>query len=208
MNILFVDDHSIIIESYIMLLEREISSFTAFKALNCEEAFRFITTVPTLDLAILDYQLPEYDGKGLSSGMDIALLLKKHHPKCKIFIITAYEEASTIYTIHKKVQPDALITKNDVSQDTFTELFKADKRYLSSTVQKAVRNITNHHTLLNDVNREILLHLKQGFKVNELDQYLSLSTSGIQKRITKMKQVFNVSDTQGLIREAIKQKII
>ena len=88
MNILIVDDHLMTIEGYINLLKKEIPVFTPFKSLNCEEAYRLITSVPALDVAIIDYQIPEFAEKGLNSGVDVALLLKQYHPKCKVIMIS------------------------------------------------------------------------------------------------------------------------
>ncbi len=208
MNILIVEDHLMVVEGYIALLEKEIPIFTASKALNCEEAYHFITSVSVLDLAIIDYRLPEFEEKGLSSGGDVALLLKKHHPECKVIMITACQEATTIYDIHKKVQPDALIIKSDISYDTFKEYLKYENKYLSSRAQKAVDIISSNEELFNDINREILFYLKQGYKINEIERYVPLTTSGIQKRVAKWKDIFNVTEINGLIKEVVKKGIV
>src|SRR5690606_26061698 len=118
MNILIVDDHLMTIEGYIALLKKEIPVSASFKALSCEGAYHSINSASVLDMAIIDYQLPEFEEKELNNGIDIALLIKKYHPKCKVIMITAYQEATIVYDIHKKVQPDALIIKNDNSYTT------------------------------------------------------------------------------------------
>jgi DNA-binding NarL/FixJ family response regulator len=208
MNVLIADDHLMTIEGYITLLQKEIPVFTPFKALNCEEVYDIIASKFALNMAIIDYQLPEFEEKELCSGVDIALLLKKHHPNCKIIIITAFQEASIIYDIHKKAQPDALIIKNDISYTTLKECLEYKGRYLSTTAQKAATFINNNAELVNDINREILFYLKQGYKLNEIDKYVPLTTSGIQKRVTRLKELFDVTDINGLIKEAIKKGIV
>jgi len=208
MNILIVDDHLMTIEGYIALFEKEISVFTASKALNCEEAYHLTTSVPVLDIAIIDYQLPEFTEKELNNGIDIALLIKKHHPKCKVIMITAYQEAVIVYHIHKKARPDALVIKSDISYTTFKECLNSENRYLSTTAQKAIGIINNNEELFNEVNREILFYLKQGFKINEIGNVLSLSESTIQKRIAKIRELLDVKDISSLIKEATLQKII
>jgi DNA-binding NarL/FixJ family response regulator len=208
MNILIVDDHLMTVEGYINLLKKEIPVFTSFKALNCEEAYYLINSAPVLDIAIIDYQIPGFEEKELNNGIDIALLIKKHHPKCKIIMITAYQEAAIVYDIHKKVQPDALIIKNDISYTTLKECFDSGNRYLSTTAQKAIGIINSNEELFNNVNREILFYLKQGYKLNEIEQYVPLTTSGIQKRVTKLRELFNVTDINGLIKEAVKNGIV
>lgn len=71
MNVLIVDDHLMTIEGFIALLEKDIPEFTSFKALDCEEAYHLITSISSLDLAIIDYQLPVFEEKGIYSGIDI-----------------------------------------------------------------------------------------------------------------------------------------
>lgn len=196
------------IEGYIALLKKEIPVFTPFKALNCEEAYHLITSVPTLDIAIIDYQIPEFEEKELNNGIDIALLIKKHHPKCKIIMITAYQEAVIVYDIHRKARPDDLIIKNDISYTTFKECLTSENRYLSITAQKAIGIINSNEELFNNVNREILLYLKQGYKLYEIGDVLSFSESAIKKRIAKLKELLNAKDISNLIKEATLQKII
>lgn len=196
------------IEGYIALLKKEIPVFTPFKALNCEEAYHIINSASVLDWAIIDYQIPGFEEKDLNNGIDIALLIKRHHPKCKVIMITAYQEAVIVYDIHRKARPDALIVKNDISYTIFKECLTSENRYLSTTAQKAIGIINNNEELLNNTNREILLYLKQGFKIVEIGNVLSLSESTIQKRITKIRELLNVKDISSLIKEAILQKII
>ncbi len=208
MNILIVDDHLMTIEGYIALLKKEIPVFSTFKALNCEGAYHIINSASVLDMAIIDYQIPEFAEKGLNSGVDVALLLKQYHPKCKVIMITAYQEAAIVYDIHKKVQPDALIIKNDISYTALKECLEYNGRYLSITAQKAVTLINSNEELVNDINREILFYLKQGFKINEIGNVLSLSESAIQKRIAKIRELLGAKDISNLIKEATIQKII
>lgn len=196
------------IEGYMTLLEKEISSFNVSKVLNCEDAYYSIKADDVFDLAIIDYQLPEFEEKGLYCGVDVALLLKEHHPKCKVAMITAYEEATTVYNIHKKVYPDALIIKGDISYSTFKEFLKFETRYLSATAQKAIGIINQNEELFNDVNREILFYLKQGFKIGEIGSTMLMSESTVQKRIAKIRELLNAKDISSLIKEATIQKII
>jgi two-component system nitrate/nitrite response regulator NarL len=208
MNILIVDDHLMTIEGYIALLKKEIPVFTPFKALNCEEAYHIINSASVLDWAIIDYQIPGFEEKDLNNGIDIALLIKRHHPKCKVIMITAYQEAVIVYDIHRKAQPNALIIKNNISYTTFKECFDSENRYLSTTAQKAIGIINSNEELFNEVNREILLYLKQGYKLDEIGDALSFSESTIQKRRAKLKERLNAKDISSLIKEATLQKII
>ena len=101
-----------------------------------------------------------------------------------------------------------MIFKNDISYNSFKEYLYPERRYLSPTAQKAISIINNNEELFNDVNREILLYLKQGYKLDEIGTALSLGESTIQKCVAKMRALFNVSDINGLIKEVKKQGIV
>ena len=62
--------------------------------------------------------------------------------------------------------------------------------------------------MFDDYNRQILSYLSKGFKVKDLDEVVSLGDSAIQKRVIQMKNAFNVTDSNGLVKEAMKQGFI
>jgi len=96
MNILLVDDHFMAVEFYHNFLSEYFvteNSITVSKALNCEQAFNAIidsNTVHPIDWAFLDYSLPAFDDQNLYSGSDVAQLVRKYHPNCKIVMITGH----------------------------------------------------------------------------------------------------------------------
>lgn len=208
MDILIVEDHFITMQGYRAMLKEEIPKCNVLQALNAKEAYHNITSTSSLDLAIIDYQIPKYKKEALYTGIDIALLLKKHHPNCFICIITAYEEAATIYTIHSKAKPHALLIKQDVTDFSFIKTIFSGTTYRSDKVQKAIIAISNHQEIFNEINREILGYLKHGYKVNELENIVFLSESSIKKRIANMRAFFDAMDRNELIKKAIEQKII
>lgn len=213
MNILLVDDHPIITDLYQQLLSRLLRLRKPFfyTALNSKEAFTLYNETSdrgeTFQLAIIDHSIPSYPLQKISSGSDIALLLKKKMPNCKVVINTAHIELALIYDIHKRVSPDALIIKNDISIDNFcdiiTVLLQSETTYLSPTVKKCIKKIWEMDVLAEDFNRQILYFLAKGYKIKEIEEVISLSASSIQKRIILMKKVFSVNESSSLIKIAI-----
>jgi DNA-binding NarL/FixJ family response regulator len=218
MNIFLVDDHPMTVEGYSnALLEIPFGlnnpSFT--KAYDCEEAyatlFRKLSLNELFDIAIIDKGLPGYDSKGILSGSDLAILIKEKMPDCKIIMITAHTEVIIVYDIVKKVRPEGLIIKNDITpeklQQAVTAIIAGDQ-YYSAIVKKCVSEIWKKELMIEDYNRQILLYLSKGFKIKELESIIHLTTSTIQKRIIRMKKAFDVTDDTGLVKEAIKQGFI
>ena len=204
MNVLIIDDHPLIMEGYISFLNQ--STHVYHKITSCEQFFKWIHKGIIPDIAIVDYSIPPFLQKKLHSGADCALLLKKHAPNCKIIMITGHEESMILYNIYEQVSLDALIVKSDFTTKIFKQSILDNISalpYLSPKAKKAINTING--TLMDSKNREILMYLSNGFKIIQLQNFVSLSTSGVQKRIIKMLQEFNVSDYQELIVVAKKE---
>lgn len=218
MNILLVDDHPMTVEGYMAaLLQVNFNNKKAVftKSHNCKEGYDTIlkcskNSTP-FDLVIMDQGLPSYPEQSIASGSDLALLLRKYMPECKIIMVTAHSEVIIIYDIVKNVRPDGLINKNDISPDNLqlivTEVMQGNE-YHSPIIKSCINEIWKKELMFDDFNRQILSYLSKGFKVKELEQVVHLSTSAIQKRVIRMKNTFDVTDDSGLVKEAIKQGFI
>jgi DNA-binding NarL/FixJ family response regulator len=218
MNVLVVDDHPMTVEGYINALSAAPfgiyqSAFT--KANNCEEAYSSIlrssASKESFDLAIIDKSLPGYEEKSILCGSDLAIFIREMIPNCKIIMITAHSEIIIVYEIYKNVRPDGLIIKNDITaeklQQAVMEIMKGNS-YQSITVKNCINEIWKKELMVEDHNRQILFYLSKGFKIKELEEAICLTTSTIQKRIIKMKKIFEATDDSGLVKEAIKQGFI
>lgn len=218
MNILLVDDHPMTVEGFMNALLKV--NFTKKKAVftkvhNCKDGYHTIIKTSKspkpFDLAIIDQGLPNYPEQSMASGSDLALLIRKSMPDCKIIMITAHTEVIIIYDIVKNVRPDGLINKNDISpgnlQLIVAEVMQGNP-YQSPIIKSCIDEIRKKELMFDDFNRQILSYLSKGFKVKELEGVVCLSTSTIQKRVIQMKNAFDVTDDTGLVKEAIKQGFI
>jgi DNA-binding NarL/FixJ family response regulator len=217
MNIFIVDDHPMTVEGYINALTGVSFDTQAFytKAHNCQDAYLIMSRKASFkqlfDIAIIDKGLPSYELKSILSGSDLAVLIQEKMPNCKIIMITAHTEVIILYGIVKKVRPDGLIIKNDLTpeklQQAVIEVMRGNQ-YHSPMVKSCINKIWKKELMIEDYNRQILLYLSKGFKTKELEEIIHLSTSAIQKRIIRMKNVFDVTDDSSLVKEAIKQGFI
>ena len=218
MNVLVVDDHPMTVDGYISALST--APFGLYqpvftKAHNCEEAYSTLlksTAVKhSFDLAIIDKGLPGYEEKSILSGSDLTLFIREVMPNCKIIMITAHTEIIIVYEIYKKVRPNGLIIKNDITPDKLRQAvieIMQGSPYQSTMVKNCINEIWKKELMVEDYNRQILFYLSKGFKIKELEGVISLTTSAIQKRIIRMKKVFEATDDSGLVKEAIKQGFI
>lgn len=218
MNVLIVDDHPMIVDGYVNALQKEKSFKNAmifYKSFDCETAYQIISRLKlsnaNFDIAIIDFGLPSYEDMGLYDGSNLATLLQKNMPSCKIIMVTAHTEILKVYDINKRIRPDGLITKNDVSPEnlvSITKLILDGTTYQSPTVKKCISEIWKKELMVEDYNRQILFYLSKGIKAKDLDKVITISYSAIQKRIIKMKKAFDVTDDSGLVNEAIKLNFI
>lgn len=215
MNILIVEDHPMTALMYKDLIVEESAVATANNITivqTCQEAYNMINicTQPGTgyDLAILDHNIPPCPEKKLNSGGDIALLIKKMFPSCKVFIITSHTEVLIIYDLIKKVKPEGLAIKNDITACNFPDIIRdiiAGKIYKSMLVKQCLNTIWKKGIMIEDYNRQILMYLAKGYRLKDIEQIIPLSPSAIRNRITKMKKVFNSNDNSSLIRQVIEE---
>lgn len=204
MRILLADDHLMTLEGYISILNNE--AHTYLKAQSCKELYKQILQLDYLDLAIIDHDMPGYEKENLHSGLDCSLLIKEKFPFCKIILITAHEQALILYSIYQKRSIDALVVKSDFTSEILHHLTTTSlpTPYYSPIAKEAIKKVIAKNTLLDSKNREILMYLSHGYKISQLEAFVFLSPSAIQKRISKMLHEFTASDYQELI-QMVKQ---
>ncbi len=199
MNILIVDDHPFIIQAYKNALDKYSQQgyeFDVTQANNCKSGYENIVEgQKTFDVAFFDISMPEYPEKGIYSGEDLAILMKKEMPNCKVILLTMHTELLKINNIIKNINPNGLIIKNDL---TFDELiFAFDKiinnqSYYSQTVIKLVGQAQYNNIELDAFDKQILFHLSKGVKTKDLPQYIPLSLSAIEKRKLNIREILEV----------------
>ena len=218
MNIFLVDDHPMTVEGYLNALSASpigLSQAVFTKAYTCKEAYITLKRITNykdfFDIAIIDKGLPSYEEKSILSGSDLAFAIREKMPNCKIIMITAHTEVIIVYDIVKKVRPEGLIIKNDITpeklQQAVIEVMQ-NNQYHSPMVLSCINEIWKKELMIEDYNRQILLYLSKGYKIKELEVIVHLTSSAIQKRILRMKKAFNVTDDSCLVKEAINQGFI
>ena len=143
LQLLMVDDHPFILQAYRNTLDRfrpeeyEIITTTADSGATGYEAIA--NSSVDFDIAFLDISIPVFPEKNISSGIDLALLLRKQMPDCKIVLLTMHNEKLNFKYFSESIKPEGLVVKNDL---TFEELLIAiaviisGEQYYSETVLK------------------------------------------------------------------------
>lgn len=213
-----VDDHPSMIEGYKIILSYNDLGFEieTTAAHNCESAFEIITKTTNLDffdLVFLDYSLPPFEAKNISSGEDLAMLVKTHLPNSKIVMLTSHTEALILYNIIRNVEPEGLLVKSDFSAEELISAFDIIMKgeiYHSLTVKQNVKELLSKKVYLDHFNRQIITLLAQGIKTKSLPTHLNLSISAIEKRKVQIRDYFCIQkgNDEDIIREAKKLGLI
>jgi DNA-binding NarL/FixJ family response regulator len=209
-SFLIIDDHPMIINGYKTIIQSKFTSAIFHEASNIEDAIEISNTVKNIDFLLLDYNIgkPHND---IENGIDLAKYLSSKYSPVKTIIITAHEEIAIVYNIHKKVRPNALLIKSDVNAQELIlaiENTLKDEIYRSNKAQQALISMNQRTVLLQEDNIQILMLLDKGYKVQEIPSLIHKSLSSVQRNIVLLKEVFNVSENNGLLREAKKQGFI
>ena len=146
LQVLMVDDHPFILQAYRNTLDRykpEEYEIVTTNADSGQTGYDAIANSPiTYDVAFLDISIPVFPEKNISSGVELALLLREKMPDCKIVLLTMHTEKLKFDYFAQTIKPNGLVIKNDL---TFEELLLAfetilrDETYYSETVLKMMQ---------------------------------------------------------------------
>lgn len=217
-NILIVDDHPFIIDGYKNAITRykpEIYEYSFTQGKDCESGYKIISDPKTIpfDVAFLDISMPPFQEKNITSGVDLAMIVKEFMPNCKIVLLTMYTELLKIKNIIEMLNPAGLVIKNDLTFDELLLGFESilnDEVYYSQSVLKMAKQSETNLDEIDQFDKLILFHISKGTKIKEIPQYIPISLDAIENRKVNLKELFNIEDGSDvdLIQEAKKRGII
>jgi two-component system, NarL family, response regulator NreC len=217
LNILIVDDHPTMIEGYKSIFSSQYDMKDEIRitsVYNCESAYKAITaSKANFDLAIVDMILPPFNAENLFSGEDIAILIQKAQPSCKIMMSTSHTEVYVLYNLIKKINPQGVIVKSDYNSDEFLRAIQEllnGNNYYSHTAKQSIKEINLEDNYLDSYNRRIISLLAKGIKTKNLPLHLNISLSAIDKRKAHIREVFDIQKgtDEDIIREAKNRGLI
>jgi DNA-binding NtrC family response regulator len=93
-TVLLVDDEKLILRSLEKTLLR--AGFDVITAANCKSGSEIFTqNSNTIDIAVLDLNMPSFDGTPKTgAGLDLLADLKSKKPSLPVVILTAYDEVT------------------------------------------------------------------------------------------------------------------
>lgn len=203
-NVLIVEDHPLIVESYKQGFEivsnKQSINFNIEIANNLDDAIAVVddySYMNTCDLIFLDIQLPIGLNQKVLSGEDLGLLIRKKHPLTKIGIITSLNDNYRLRALIKNIDPEAVLIKNDLTPEELINAIQSiitSPPYYTSTVLNLMRKEISKNVHVDEIDRKLLYELSIGTKMIELPDILLLSKAAVEKRKRNLKILLEVED--------------
>lgn len=193
-KIVLVDDHRIVLDGLVSLLESD-PDFVILAALSSgEEALEFFRKDQP-DILLTDYSLP-----GIS-GLDLARQVKKDFPKTKVVALSMHDEAHLVRNILKE-GVDGYLLKN-IQQFELKNALKQvmlGMPYVSPEITKLLMHDLNHPvedaSLLTDREKDILRLIAKEYSNKQMAEKLFISERTVE---THRKNIFRKTNTTSLV---------
>lgn len=204
-----VDDHEILIDG----LSNILSSVDDISVITTATNGNDIATkeiLSTLDVVILDIEMPVIDGIELSKKiLDLV-------PNQKILILSMYNDHSLVKNL-KEIGVYGILSKNKAQDEIINAIYsvhnnfpvfplpkKQEVAYKDDTIASQPSNIK----LLSKREKEILIQITFGNTNKEIGKNLNISARTVDTHRTKIMKKLGASNVASLVRIALEQKIV
>ncbi|MEX0273837.1 MAG: response regulator [Flavobacteriaceae bacterium] len=201
-QIIIADDHEIVLEGIISLIDPNDGIEIKGTASNGEQVVPLLEG-NQVDIAVLDINMPGID------GIDLTKLIKEKHPSVKILILSMYNE---IGYIRKAIEAGAhgYILKNK-GKEEFTTAIKEihqGRDYFGEEVKTTL--IASHRSKevhgeirLTKREKEVLHLIANGYTTPQISESLHIANSTVETHRRNLIEKTGVGSTKGLVKYAI-----
>ncbi|KJS06884.1 MAG: hypothetical protein VR77_03470 [Flavobacteriales bacterium BRH_c54] len=212
-NILLVDDHTLIREGLKLILKKNKNFKIIGEASNGIEAIRYIDkNADKVHVVMLDITMPELD------GFEVAKIVRQNHPEIKILALTMHSEESYITKmidvgVHGYVLKDSNLEDLSSAIKTILEgkpYYSSDVSaiMINSLMNKDKKKDNSELDNLTDREVEIINLITEGLKSSEIADQLKLSTRTIEVHRRNLMKKLDVKNTAELVSFVLKSKLI
>ena len=201
-KLFIVDDHYMIIEGIISLMQNENEVETIGYAQNAESCMAFLTRMQP-DVIFLDINLPD------KNGIDVCKELKTMYPAIKIIALSTFNQNSYINNMLEN-GADGYLLKNASKEEMLTAIqtVMQHKKYLSKEVSDNIKENKQDKPILTRREKEILKLISDGLTSNEIGKKLFISTTTVDTHRKHLLAKLKVNNTAILIKTAAQLGIV
>ena len=211
-RLLLVDDHAVVRSGLRMLLESEPDFEIIGEAGSGREALAVVTERHP-DIVLMDIGLPDI------SGIEAASEIKRLHPATAIVALTIHEDEEYFFKmlaagasgyVPKRAAPEELLTALRAAAAGEVYLYPSLAKllvndYLAEGPAEKQREATDR---LTEREQEVLAHLADGARNNEIAETLSISPKTVARHRENIMRKLNLHSRTELVKYAIRKGII
>jgi DNA-binding NarL/FixJ family response regulator len=207
-RILIVDDHSLIRRGVRTLLETRPDIEVVGEAGTGREALSIaLATKP--DIAIIDYSIPELNGR------ELTLELKKALPRTRVLIYTFHDREEIILDV-LRAGAAGYVLKSDGAQDLFSAVsaLSIGRSYLSKAISESlVAQLMRGEAqaasgALTHRERQVVQLVAEGMINKQIAPKLGISIKTVETHRANVMQKLNIRTTAEVVRYALRNRII
>ena len=215
-KILLVDDHQIMIDGILSIVEEEETIEVLGQASTGKEAIDLCEQLKP-DLVLMDLDMP------VMNGMDASKEIKNIFPEIKIIILSLHAEKSVIeHMIQINIDGYLIKTSSKSEMLLAIKTVGEGKKYFSSAVTLSLLSNRKESAPIVDTSNqlqaqlaslsereiEILKLIAEGFSNKEIGEQLHLSFRTIDAHRANLMKKLEIKKVTGLVRFAVKTGIV
>lgn len=182
-RVLFVDDEEIIVQGLVELIEgQSLADVEVCSAYSANEALA-IMRQSTVDIVVTDIEMPRMN------GLELQKEIRKQWPRCKVIILTGYDEFAYAHEAIRNQGFDYLLkTESDETiiqtiQNALADLAARDQleELIANAKLPEVAPVSSESGLIDTVREYIKLHLAEDLSLAKIAEVVSLSPSYLSR---------------------------
>jgi two-component system, NarL family, invasion response regulator UvrY len=206
-KVLIVDDHTIVRQGLIQILEETSDIVAAAEARNGREAIALLRA-GAFDVVLLDVSMPDMD------GLSVLNAIKPEHPKLPVLVLSMYPEEQFALRL-LKAGASGYLTKESASEELIRAIRKVAQggRYitleLAETLAFAVdKDDRPPHETLSNREYQIMRLIASGKSTGDIAEALSLSVKTVSTYRTRILDKMGLSSNAEIMRYAMQQGLV
>jgi DNA-binding NarL/FixJ family response regulator len=197
MKIILADDHQLILNGLLSVLEKQFPNATCAGVLNKTDLFEALRT-NSFDILIQDLKF------GPDNAKDFLDDLRQEFPTLKIILLTTISDSVTIKQLSKKV--DSYIMKSESLDEIITAVNKLNngEKYFSTLAEEKMKDTsTDDEIVLTRREREVLEVIMKEKSIKEIAAELFISEKTVELHRSNLFIKLDVKNITGLVKKAI-----
>lgn len=207
-RIIIADDHDIVRRGLRTLLETRPNFDVVGEAATGRDAIALAREARP-DIAILDYSLPELNGR------DLTIELKRQFPRIEILIYTMHDREDLVTEV-LQAGARAFVLKTETEKHLIAaiEALAINRPYFSGTISETLlqqflrTKLTSELSTLSHREREVVQLIAEGKINKQVANLLSISVKTVETHRATAMQKLKLRTTADLVRYAVRNHIV